>query len=142
MSRVLRSTPSPLALAVTLLALGCGSAPRRGTIEGVVLLNGEPLPGGVLLLRIPTPRGPETATLDIAADGRFRAVDLPPGKADVAITTETLKSPTGNPPPSPDGPAVRRYVAVPARYHSFKTSNLSLEIGTGTTSATIELKLP
>lgn len=121
-----------------LFTLACDSAPPRGTVEGVVLLGGEPLPGGVLLVRTLTPRGPETATLDIGADGRFRAVDLPPGKADVAVTTETIKPPPGTLPPPKDGG--RRYVAVPARYHSFKTSNLSLEIGIGTTSAKIELK--
>jgi hypothetical protein len=134
----------------TLAVSGCG--PERGTVSGRVTYRCQPLAGATVLFYA---EGQQVASCLVAADGTYRAADLAPGKARVAVVA-TPQVPPGllranrnapkeaRPHGAPDsfrviGPSGRA-VRIPARYSRPDDSGLSLLVVRGEQSWDIELQ--
>jgi hypothetical protein len=143
---------------------GCG--PGHGKVSGRVLLNGEPLPGGLVTFRPADPRqNSVSARLD--GQGNYEAV-LPVGEVKVSFDNRELepRAPRvgGMPKDLPLSPEVRkalgggksdapqtkpgenapekpsgRYVKVPDKYYGSETSGLQFSVGPGDQKHDIEL---
>ncbi|WP_439624434.1 hypothetical protein [Gemmata sp.] len=127
-----------LALASIVLA---GCAPGKGDVSGKVTYNGAPLakPGGTIVFV--TPGGVQVAA-PVAADGTYRAPDVPRGENKVAVyypnpkfqelakQSRHLPGPNEAVKPAPIAD-VPPYL-TPAKYASGDTSGLSVSVGTGT----------
>jgi hypothetical protein len=143
--------------------VGCGSK-QPGRVTGRVLLDGKPLPGGILTFISADLKGlPITATVD--ESGSFTA-DLPQGDVLASFDNRQFaplpsRGPTpipkglsaearakmgrpptpapapAEPPPPPD--RVGRFVRVPERYYMIETANLKLTVSPGEQKHDIEL---
>jgi hypothetical protein len=113
--------------------------PRLARVTGRVLLGGEPLTAGKVLLKAP-PGSHVTSTSAYIEDGTFTFPEAPIGPVTLAIDTESVKADIarfhedGAPPP----PGLR-YVPIPRKYTSFDTSGLTLEVRPGTQTFDIQL---
>lgn len=136
--------------------MGCGGQ-REGTVTGKVLIEGAPLPGGLVTFRPADPkRNAVSAELD--AQGNYRAV-LPSGEVKVCVDNRDLEPtgpidsilPPGLPPtvakalqPTKSSPQASksssRFVRIPEKYHDIETSELKFTVQGGNQQHDIELK--
>jgi hypothetical protein len=127
--------------ALTLIAIpafvGCGADPNLGQVEGVVTLDGKPLPNATVIL-VPGQGRPATGVTD--GEGRYRVKltsdrqGTNPGVNRVRITTERGPSETGDGKPIP--PVAE---AVPPQYNA--ASQLTVDVKKGElTVANFDLK--
>ena len=138
-------------LAIALLAalsVGCGAG--KGNLEGKILYKGKALPVGTVSVFA---EGNQVLSGKIGADGFYRVLDVPAGKAIVTVATPPpappVFVPAVKPPPIMDpnypremlpGPPVKT-VPIPKRYADPAESALSVTIERGkTASFDIELK--
>ena len=112
-----------LCLAILAAAAQARPARKTGTITGKVTYKGAPLPGGTVKF-YPERKG-KPVTGIIQADGTFTAKGVPLGRTMVVVETESVKPRPGK---APKGP---KYVRIPARYASPKTTPLVAEVKAG-----------
>jgi hypothetical protein len=132
---------------LTLAVSGCES--DRGSVSGKVTYRRQPLGGGTVLFY-----GPDqsvTASL-IAADGTYRAPNLPLGHFRVAVVPHPpippgLSRANREAPPAARAPAVYtvsgpevRAVRIPERYRHPERSGLSLQVDRAEQTYDIELQ--
>jgi hypothetical protein len=161
-------TPSPgrryWALLGLLLPLLAGCGPGQGKVSGRVLLNGAPLPGGLVTFR-PADARQNAVTATIDAQGNYEAL-LPAGEVKVCVDNRELEpppvlaglQPPGLPPEvqkaigggkadkaaprSADKPAEKaagRYVPIPEKYYAVETSGLQFVVQRGDQKQDIQL---
>jgi hypothetical protein len=147
--RTRRFIPTALgaaAVAALLLAAPVFAAKKVPTasVEGKVFYRGKPLPGGTVAF-YPAKGKPVVAR--IQKDGTYSAPKVPVGKVKVTVETESVR-PKGkkkaNPPKDQGNPPKRdkkqsRYVPIPRKYASPKTSGLEYEVKKGTQTFDIQL---
>ncbi len=100
---------------------GCSRAPsveKPIPVKGTVTLNGSPVPAGVVTLVPDNSRG-RNETVDVR-NGTFE-VDMIPGKYKAAV--------------EPSGKAA----AVPAKYTRLETTDLRVEVSSGTTEVALTM---
>src|SRR5262245_3123921 len=95
-----------LCLVASLLTTGCENRGPKGALKGMVTYKGDPVPAGTIIFQYQSDKGPDTAMMDINADGTFAAADLPVGSAQVTVTTELLKPTPGVVPNAPPPPGL------------------------------------
>jgi hypothetical protein len=127
-------------------AAGC-SGPQLQTVSGVVTLDGQPLPEGIVQFYGP---GDRLSTARLRPDGTFVATDILPGDSiQVAVVDDPeramsrLAPPKGRtaaPPVVQGQPAPARSLRIPAKYKDFKTSDLSFTISPTTPRLDIRLQ--
>src|SRR5690349_12038708 len=78
-----------LLVVLAVAAAGCGAG--KGTVTGTVLLNGKPLPGGLVTFR-PADSHKNPVTVRVAEDGRFEAV-VPAGEVRIAVDNREFEPP-------------------------------------------------
>jgi hypothetical protein len=124
-------------LAFVSLAIGSGGCggERRVDVSGRVTYNGSPLaiPGGQIAF---VSAGGTQVAASIDLDGTYRATGVPTGPNRVVVWYPNPEARSGKrfpvegqPPPPPMPPAF----LTPYEYASVDTSNLSVEVGDGTT---------
>lgn len=148
-----------LAMMVSLcLLIGCERP--RGTVEGEVLFDGKPLPGGMLSFVAIGPREKLTVegSAELARDGKFQ-IDLPVGEVMVGVDNREFEPMPATGPatlPGANLPAdVRkslsestkasskvsdRWVQLPERYYLPETSKIKIKVNKGPQKIQIELK--
>ena len=139
-----------LALATSLVAVGCGSS--TGTISGKVYYKDAPLKGGRVTF---VSKDKKVSRFDdIKEDGSYKIEKMPAGEARIAVDTSNLKpSPGMNRPPPPKGANVppgynpptsedkaKRYVEIPAQYADADKSGLTYTVKGGSQPYDIKLK--
>jgi hypothetical protein len=132
----------PFVVCLTLLAVGCG---RQNRVAGTVSLDGEPLPAGRVTF-LCDGEGRPVISGKITQNGRYEIENPPAGRARVSVETfkpEPKPEPGVNPDTGIDYSAgwedTGPYVAIPARYHSVKTSGLETMIEPGDQTFDISL---
>jgi hypothetical protein len=125
-----------LAMAATLITVGCGDGPES-TVSGLVTLDGKPLDRGSVSF-IPTATG-SGATATIRADGTFEArtgssAGLQPG--DYMVTVQARADGVAN---SVGAPPMPGKLLTPKKYSSTNTSGLRATISPGTNDLKLEL---
>jgi hypothetical protein len=164
MNTVRRVHLGACSLLVLALASGCGSKTTRAS--GQVLLDGKPLPGGIVTFVPVEGKAPATAT--IQEDGTFDMPNAPVGPVQVTVNNLALKpgkpevaeaprrkGPRGRIPPPAVEQAKRErlgvpqkgepekmpgtYVPIPPEYLRIETSGLTLNVQRGGDPHTIEL---
>jgi hypothetical protein len=144
--------------AVLCLFVGC--EPPRGIVEGEVVLDGKPLPGGSLSFVSIGPREKLTVegSAELARDGKFK-IELPVGEVMVGVDNREFEPmPATGPAALPGdnlpaevrksfsestkaGPKVsERWVVIPEHYYLPETSNLKIKVNKGVQQIQIELK--
>jgi hypothetical protein len=73
-----------IALAICLLASGCGSADKVSTVAGQVTVDGAPVPSGTISFSPLESGGAPAVTADIK-DSKYRSEEVPRGKLLVHI---------------------------------------------------------
>jgi hypothetical protein len=128
-SRTLYSMRWVLASGALVFLSGCGGT---GTVTGKVTLDGEPLPGGIVLFHHVA--GPESESAPppngrISTDGTFVAANVPTGKTLVTIMTAPKMGSVAHPDAGlePWGP----YVPIPAKYKDPDKSGFTIEVKLG-----------
>jgi hypothetical protein len=147
------------------LALMAGCGPGQGKVSGRVLLDGKPLPGGLLTFQ-PTAGRQRAVSAVIDENGHYEAT-LPVGEVRIAVDNTALKPlpteranlnalPALKLPPDVQGkikaaakatvPAVPqegklpgKYVPIPERYSKVETSGLTYEVREGSQEHDIPL---
>lgn len=125
---------SRFSLLLLLAVVGCSpAAPQVAKVTGVVRLNGEPVPAGIVIFQS------EDGTENVMANleqGKFElkthdAAGIRPGKYKVAIKP---------PPPKYDSPPLADAAindprpldtTIPAKYYALETSGLTAEVKLG-----------
>ena len=135
-----RQTAWAFGLATVLLAAVAGCSRHPASLEGEVMLDGKPLPGGVIMLS-PARTGP-SAYGEIAPNGRYvlktgSEKGLEPGEYVVTVAAnepgpEEPLSETGAAPPI-------RPLMTPQKYADVGTSPLRITVKPGSQTLTIEL---
>jgi hypothetical protein len=132
-----------LLVLVPLAALGCGQA--VGDVSGRVTYRGSALPSGTVTLLATDGRPYQGA---VRTDGTFRVPGVPVGKAQACVTSYQDPAPNG---PKSGGPgrlsgrAAKEVTAtaprsrLPAKYESFQTSGLEVEVLPGETAFDVTL---
>jgi hypothetical protein len=103
---------------LSLVALGCGSGPRRVGLEGDVSYRGRPIKQGTIQFEPFDAKNSYSAGAMIV-DGHYsipRAKGLLPGTYSVKISATEPKAPAPSPDGNPDGMLVVREL-LPARYN-------------------------
>ena len=130
-----------LAAAVALALSGCGTkempTPATYPVKATLTLGGAPLSGGrvTLLIADPSKYGPAECTADVKPDGTFEPAALGgqtglyPGKWKVVVSPVGYK----------DGKPYTIRERVPARYTKEETTDLSIEVAPGGTTATLKM---
>ncbi|MFZ4081499.1 MAG: hypothetical protein ACOYKN_09740 [Pirellula sp.] len=145
---------------VASLCLIVGCQPPRGTVEGEVLYDGKPLPGGMLSFVAIGPKEKLTVegSSELGRDGKFK-IDLPVGEVMVGVdnrefepmpATGPAKLPGENLPEdvrkslSASTKAASRvsdrWVQLPERYYLPETSKIKIKVSKGEQRIQIELK--
>jgi hypothetical protein len=133
----------PLAALVALAILGTVASAdvlpaKTGTVAGKIMFSGKPLPGGTITFH---PAKGKPIKVKIKADGSYEAKKVPVGKMRVTVETESLRLAGGKKPPAPPAPAPGgKYIPIPQKYASPKTSGLTLEVKEGKQTHNIELQ--
>jgi hypothetical protein len=121
---------------------GSGCAPGKGEVSGKVTYNGAPLdkPGGNIVFV--SPAG-EQVVAPIAADGSYRATDVPRGEAKVAVYYPNPKFqeaakmprslPKGNEPMTASPLLDIKPFITPDKYASTDKSGLVVKVEANTT---------
>ncbi len=129
-----------LASAAALAVPGCG--PSKGSVNGVVNVNGKPLPSGTIYFLSQTSQQVISANID---DGKFSIPAIATGPAKVSVTTTPPLNHPGNAPsgaPAPPPVAPGKYVPIPKQYGNPDTSNLSYDVKTGPQTKDFDLTSP
>ena len=120
---------------------GCGSS-SEATVEGLVTLDGNPVPGGMIAF-VPTVAGAQAYAISDES-GNYevytgREPGLRPGDYVVTIVAQSApkiaKTELGGPPPA--GEAI-----TPAWYGSIESSTLKFEVEPGANDINLELTSP
>jgi hypothetical protein len=121
--------------AVSLAASGCSSDSGKGTVSGIVTLDGQPLKSGLIRF-VPVDGRTPTADTTIT-DGEFSA-EVPIGEKRVSISAPKVvgKRPAYQTPNAPMIDIVEEL--LPARYNV--TSELTINVTGGRQDAPFELK--
>jgi hypothetical protein len=124
---------------------GCAKGPPELTVvSGKVVMNGQPIRAGTV--EFVTTDNIHSAIADLMADGTYRMPGAPVGPVRIAISTAGYDR--APPPNEEDGPVQNpkdrsgknpRFVAVPAKYHTVETSDLSTTIEPGQNTYDIEI---
>jgi hypothetical protein len=120
-----------LCLAILAAAAQARPAKKTGTIMGKVTYKGKPLPGGTVTFH---PAKGKAITGIIQPDGTYAVKDVPLGPAKVAIETESVKPKPGA------APKGGKYIPIPAKYASPKTSGLTYMVAAGKQTLDIVLE--
>ncbi|QDU30559.1 hypothetical protein ETAA8_57050 [Anatilimnocola aggregata] len=122
-------------VAALALCSGCDSGPQMGTVEGEVLLDGQPLAEGNVNLE---PLDGKTQTAGyVIKNGKFK-LKIGLGKARVRITANKVIGEEPVYPGQPNSPMRPRVTElIPKRYNS--TSLLEVNVGEGVNPAKFEL---
>lgn len=130
-----------LILIVTMVAVGCGPAgPVLAPVEGVVLLEGEPLEGAVVLFQPEGGGKPSTGLTDAA--GTFTLTTLEPGDGayvgmnSVAVTKSLPSTSSAN---VEEGEISDVELGSPPRYASPALSGITINVEKGMAPVTLEL---
>jgi hypothetical protein len=118
--------------------VGCGGADANvGHVEGVVTLDGNPVPRGKVLFQPAAGRG---SSAEIQADGTFQ-LDEPAavGMHKIAVVAFEPGKGTGQ---APTGPREPLKPIVPERYLAAGTSELTYEVKPGDNHAEFKLTTP
>jgi len=125
-----------LSLGAVVWLVGCGPRAPAGKVllTGTVLLDGEPLEGGVV--NFVAKEGTANGSAGIAAGGTFR-VFLVPGEYDVAVRDNGGGM---RPPEKAGAPPMLIPSKIPERYRSSNTSGLNIIAAAGSTAVTIAVE--
>ncbi len=122
------------ALLVVVVLSGCSSESVKGTVEGTVTYNSQPLEQGLIRF-VPVDGKSQPASATIAG-GKFTA-DVPVGDFRVEITSPKV---VGKTQMYPDAPAVDRIEeAMPPKYNV--QSELKMTVPKGKTEKSFDLSL-
>jgi hypothetical protein len=112
--------------------------PTADAVEGTVLYNGRPLPGGAIDFH---PARGQSIRAAIGPDGRYKFANVPTGETKATIETELLLRLHVEPPPKGNENAFPRlkYVRIPGRYTSKTTTPLRLNVRPGRQSVDFAL---
>jgi hypothetical protein len=143
---------------VGVLALGCqkgDSSGASGRVYGTVTYKGKPVPAGTVSFQ-PKGQGP-IATTNIAPDGSYEIMGVPPGDTIITVETDSVK--TSNPENLPHyGPAGAKqfsphpkdfqqseaskgaYVQIPKKYSSKTSSPFHVTIHAGKQEQPLDLQ--
>ena len=128
-------------VAVAVLAVGCGSdGPQLAPVEGVVMLEGEPLEGAVVLFQPSEGGKPATGLTDAA--GKFVLSTHEQGDgAQVGVNkvSVTKELPSANAANVEEGEITDVELGTPARYASPDLSGLTVTVESGLAPVTLEL---
>jgi hypothetical protein len=153
----------PAALLLLVAAAGGCAGRAPGRVTGRVLLDGQPVQGGILTFMPADMRGPSVSA-SVDESGGY-AAELPAGDMLVSFDNRTLAPPTPRaapplpkglspeiraklgrtdsapaPAPPPETPARSgRYVKVPDRYYMIETANIKFTVKSGEQQHDIEL---
>lgn len=124
--------------------LGCGSNyPKTYPVNGIVLMDGKPLPDVIVTLLPPT-GNPATGTTD--SNGKFSLSTFSqgdgalPGKYAVSIMPKDPPPMPGDEMSSPGGGQKVKYEApIPTKYANPTTSQIELTVEAATNNPTIEI---
>jgi hypothetical protein len=132
--------------------VGCGA--KTATVSGKVYLDGKLLKGGNVTFA--SSEGKGTVSTPIKEDGTYSREDVPTGKVNIAVETESLNPanrPTGamayKPPGGQQAPAglggpmedtSKRYTPIPEKYTTAERSGISIQVKSGTNPYDIQLK--
>jgi hypothetical protein len=124
-----------------------GCSPSSGTVSGKVYYGDELVKAGTVTFFCADGRGIRTG---IRADGSYTVEQVPLGTARVCVDTSALdpkKKPPYSPPPGKkvdlpgaNEPDPSLYVAVPPRYATAETTDLTCEVAGGSQSYTVKMK--
>jgi hypothetical protein len=134
----------PTALALAVLAAGCGPA-GRGTLSGSVTLDGQPLALGAISLE-PLPAAAGEATGGLVRDGRYELTGKAAprvGRYRVAITASpTATGRTVPDPTRPPGSLAPELIGgtVAARFNTETTLSVEIDPGPNTADFAVESK--
>ncbi len=132
MPRSLSRITAVLLLGCVAIASGCG-APPVGTVSGKVSYKDAPVSEGAVIFQ--NADGTVSMSANLGTDGAYTVTSadrngLPPGEYKVAVSPSKIGSgetplaiaPGEAPPPPP---------AIPAKYHSIETSDLTASVKAG-----------
>jgi hypothetical protein len=129
-----------LAAGALLCLAGCGES--RGDIEGKVIYNGQPLPGGIVTVYPSASTnpddGPQPKQCTIQADGYYFIGDLPLGPTEICVQTHgpfKFGINQNDPPREVFG----KFVAIPKHFNVRGKSGLSIDVKKGKQDHNIEL---
>ncbi len=105
-----------------------------GSLRGMVTRLGKPLPGGTIAFH--GEKGGQFVT-SLGPDGTFAVKEMPAGKYQVTIETESIKPRPEDKTPPKDGV---RYIPIPKVYAAPKTSPLMVEVRPGQNTFDISLQ--
>jgi hypothetical protein len=147
---------APIAVVLALTGLpGCGGSGKgpTGTINGKLLLNGQPAPAGTQVHFLSN-EGDATGA-EIAGDGTFTIMGVTVGKYQVSVTPpaatsremspeEAMKMVHGTGPGStganPDAFTSDNQATIPQKYTSFGDSGITFEVTEGSNDFVLDMK--
>lgn len=127
------------AFALSAALMGCGGTSNQATVEGVVTLEGAPVPSGSISF-VPSGGGTQSYAMSDASGGyevyTGREVGLKPGEYTVTIVARErpVVNQTESGGPAPPGVAI-----TPAWYASPETSGLKFTVAPGANEINLEL---
>ncbi len=129
-----------LAAGAMLALAGCGES--KGELEGKVTFNGQPLPGGQVIVH-PSKGWTDddnaaNKSSSIQPDGSYFIPNLPPGPAKVTVMTSPPFKVWINSANEPKE-YLGKYVPIPENYKDVNKSGLSVEVKKGKTEYNIAL---
>lgn len=122
-----RAAVAAAALIAALLPAGCGRTPTgTATVTGKVSFQGQPLPGGVV--RFLAADDERAGSAVINRDGTYEMKEAPVGKVKICVDTSALRRHED------------RNVPVPAKYKTFKTTDLKYTVLAGSQTHDVYLE--
>jgi hypothetical protein len=119
------------------LVTGCGAS--KGTVSGVVKLDGQPLDNGTILF-FPAAGDGQTSHAFIEKDGHYRA-EVSPTKMKVVISSSRVIGKRKKYEDVPDSPYVEeRTEVLPARYSQREKTELTIDVVPGDNPQNFDLK--
>jgi hypothetical protein len=127
------------------LLTGCGGS-GSGTVEGKVTFDGQPVGGGRVTFR--SADGKSTVVAKIAADGAYRALDVPCEAMKVTVTPldkfERIRMQRGTKGKNSgisesQAESLESSTKIPEKYQDPDASGLALTVHSGTNNFPIEL---
>ncbi len=139
MSAVIHRLAGPTVLTALIVTIGCNRGPQFCDVNGKVIFDGKPLPGGTV--QITNEDDTQMVFADLNIDGEFKMSRAPAGKVRVVVRTDSVK--TQQIPPAvvkqlkakgvaivtPDPKEIgNKYVAIPAKYGDRETTDLRYDL--------------
>ena len=117
--------------ALTVALVGCSNATPTGSVNGKVLLDGQPYENAsVVLLSMESGQG---ASVDIQSGGTFTIPSLPVGTYTAYLAPKSA--------PESDAPVpVKIDTSVPEKYWNEASSDIKITVNEGPNDATVDLK--